>query len=154
MRDPRTRQLAVAHCEAAAQVIRQHLIDRGAYGNQPKAMTGPVALAYFVGWSEGALRTAGFAPESEDGLDALGNMLWVIFDESLLPGVSNGAIGTAYFDFRRAILRKDAAVQDAYRAGFQDFARYNEKGGPPARLGDVFKHHPEPAAQARRLRTA
>ena len=153
MRDPRTHSLALAHCEAAAQVIRQHLIDRGAYGNQAKNMTGPVALAYFVGWSEGALRSAGFAPESEDGLDALGNMLWVIFDESLLPGVSNGAIATAYFDFRRAILRRDAAVQDAYRAGFQDFARYNEKGAPPARLGGVFRPRREPL-RARRLERA
>ena len=155
MPDPRTRQLAVAHCEAAAQIIRELLIERDAYKGHPKRMMSPAMLAYFVGWNEGAMRKAGLEPESEEGLDVLGNMLWVIFDASLVPEwVSTSRIANAYYDFRRAVLRKEAAVQEAYRVGARDFASYRETGSRPARLADLLKARREPADRTPQARRA
>ena len=149
MSDPRTRQLAVARCEAAAQIIRELLIERDAYKGHPKRMMGPAMLAYFVGWNEGAMRKAGLEPESEEGLEVLGNMLWVIFDASLVPEwVSTSRIANAYYDFRRAVLRKEAAVQEAYRIGARDFASYRETGSRPAGLADLLRTRREPVAAA------
>src|SRR3712207_6014395 len=155
MPDPRTCQLAVAHCEAAARIIRDLLIERDAYKGHPKRMMGPAMLAYFVGWNEGAMRKAGLDPESEEGLDVLGNMLWVIFDASLMPEwVSTSRIANAYYDFRRAVLRKDAAVQEAFRAGAQDFSRYGQTGDGPAGLANLLKVRREPAARTLKARRA
>src|SRR3712207_1235923 len=138
MPDPRTCQLAVAHCEAAARIIRDLLIERDAYKGHPKRMMSPAMLAYFVGWSEGAMRRAGLEPESEEGLDVLGSMLWVIFDASLMPEwVSTSQIANAYYDFRRAVLRKEVAVQEAFRTGARDFARYDEIGRLPTSLKEI-----------------
>ncbi len=149
MPDPRTQELAAARCEAAAQIIRELLIERGAYNGHPKRMMSPPMLAYFVGWNEGAMRKAGLEPESEEGLDVLGSMLWVIFDESLMPEwVSTSRIANAYYDFRRAVLRKEAAVQEAYRIGAGDFARYRETGSRPAGLADLLKARREIVAAA------
>ena len=155
MRDPKTRHLAVAHCEATAQIIRELLIECGAYKGHPKRMMSPAMLAYFVGWNEGAMRKVGLDPESEEGLDVLGSMLWVIFDASLMPEwVSTSRIANAYYDFRRAVLRKEAAVQEAYRVGARDFASYCERGSPPAGLADLLKVRREPAAQTSQARRA
>ena len=155
MSDPRTRQLAVARCEAAAQIIRELLIERDAYKGHPRRMMSPAMLAYFVGWNEGAMRKAGLEPESEQGLEVLGNMLWVIFDASLVPEwVSTSRIANAYYDFRRAVLRKEAAVQEAYRVGARDFASYRETGSRPAGLADLLKARREPAARTSHARRA
>ena len=97
----------------------------------------------------------GLDPESEEGLDILGNMLWVIFDASLMPEwVSTSRIANAYYDFRRAVLRKDAAVQEAFRAGAQDFSRYGQTGDGPAGLANLLKVRREPAARTLKARRA
>jgi len=155
MRDPKTRHLAVAHCEAAAQIIRELLIECGAYKGHPKRMMSPAMLAYFVGWNEGAMRKVGLDPESEEGLDVLGSMLWVIFDASLMPEwVSTSRIANAYYDFRRAVLRKESAVQEAFRAGAQDFVSHDKVGSRPTSLKDILKARREPATRTPQLRRA